>query len=124
MSERFATGQAVSPQLGASDRRDNEERELSIPDLDLLANRKFDHPASWRTDNTMRAIPTAVKAVPVRASFIERTVLPLSQPGRLPPSTNSHTASAAAIAAQTPMINVGRRRKHFDHETPRVIDFA
>src|SRR6185436_71941 len=28
------------------------------------------------------------------------------------------------MAAHTPMINVGRRRKHFDHETPSVMDFA
>lgn len=44
--------------------------------------------------------------------------------GQRPPSANSQTPSARAIVAQTPMMSVGRRRKHFDHETPSVIDFA
>jgi len=44
--------------------------------------------------------------------------------GRRCPSTMSQYRSTTAITAHTPMMSVGRRRKHLLHETPRVIDFA
>ncbi len=44
--------------------------------------------------------------------------------GSRPPSTKIQYASTTATTAQKPMIRVGRRRKHFVHDTPRVIDLA